>query len=93
MRAKFVNEKFTDKTDPVKDMGIGLYPKMLVILKACLEYNKRSFSVPLGSNVIQFYLIPKIQKNEPLSEDEIADIRRVGKFLVRKKYLDKSQTI
>lgn len=28
MRAKFINEKFTEKSDPIRDMGIGIpkYP-------------------------------------------------------------------
>ena len=25
MRAKFINEAFTDKSDPIHDMGIGIY--------------------------------------------------------------------
>jgi len=28
MRAKFINEKFTEKTDPIQDMGIGIVAKM-----------------------------------------------------------------
>lgn len=43
MKAQFINEKFTEDSDPVKDMGIGLKnnPKLLLpaVVKKLKEYN------------------------------------------------------
>lgn len=33
MRAKFINEKFQEQSDPVKDLGIGEYPRKIAELR------------------------------------------------------------
>jgi hypothetical protein len=37
MRAKYINEKFEEKSDPVMDMGIGEYPVKIVKLREKLR--------------------------------------------------------
>jgi len=37
MRAKFINEKFTEKFDPIEDMGIGLIPAIKKALQSVVD--------------------------------------------------------
>jgi hypothetical protein len=37
MRAKFINEKFQEKSDPVADLGIGEYPRKIADLRQYLR--------------------------------------------------------
>jgi len=37
MKAHFVYEKFTEKSDPVKDMGIGLMPRIKEVLQGVID--------------------------------------------------------
>jgi hypothetical protein len=39
MRAKFINEKFTEKSDPIEDMGIGI-PELRELRKSYKEFEK-----------------------------------------------------
>jgi len=46
MRAKFINEKFIEDSDPIKDMGIGSIEKILpLILKNIVVINKQDYSI------------------------------------------------
>jgi hypothetical protein len=92
VRARLVLEKFTEKSDPIKDMGIGLYPKYLHILERCLVYNKTHFEVPMRTSYIK-NLIYNIKNNKPLDNDDKKDIKKVGNFLVRNRYLEKEDNI
>jgi hypothetical protein len=33
MKARFINEEFKEKSDPIEDMGIGVYPKKIADLR------------------------------------------------------------
>jgi len=37
MRAHFINERFEEKSDPVKDLGIGEYPRKIAELRQYLR--------------------------------------------------------
>jgi len=37
MKARFINEKFKEKSDPIEDMGIGAYPKKIAQLRKELK--------------------------------------------------------
>jgi hypothetical protein len=37
MRAQFINEEFKEKSDPIEDMGIGVYPKKIYELRKELK--------------------------------------------------------
>ena len=40
MRAKYINEKFEEKSDPIRDMGIGFMPYIKKVLQDIVdEYN------------------------------------------------------
>jgi hypothetical protein len=74
MRAKFINEKFTEKSDPVKDMNIGFDLEKYIDNKL-VKYN---YTRPYFNEAMGYYfteltekedlvkLIFKILKNTPI---------------------------
>jgi hypothetical protein len=87
MRAKFVNEKFTQDSDPIKDMNIG-YSKRVLNSKTwkVLEFIKNKGKEGASLTEIQYFIWTKLNKHDP---NEFWEKMEVGWY--PKKYLRKTR--
>lgn len=66
MRAKFINEKFQEKSDPIKDMKIGYNKRVLNSMSwKVLEFIKSKGEKGAGLTEIQYYIWTKLEGKDP----------------------------
>ena len=67
MRAKFINEKFTEKTDPIQDMGIGIVAKMREKTKDWDVYDLSNYLDDECKHLKNFQQQPQQQREKQVS--------------------------
>jgi hypothetical protein len=66
MRAKFVNEKFKEDSDPIRDLNIGYSPRVLNTSSwKILEFIKSKGEEGAGLKEIQFFIWTKLKGYDP----------------------------
>lgn len=81
MRAKFVFEKFSEDSDPIKDMNIGYKKKQLASMSwKVLEFIQSKGEEGAGLTEIQYYIWTKLKGHDPkdfweTSEEQVWDSR------------------
>ena len=65
MRAKFVNEKFKEDSDSIKDMGIGYGKKPLTMSWKILDFIKSKGEKGATLTEIQYYIWTELEGHEP----------------------------
>jgi len=61
MRAKFVNEKFTEDSDPIKDLNIGYGKKPLTKSWKILDFIKSKGEEGASLKEIQYFIWTEVQ--------------------------------
>ena len=67
MRAKFVNEKFTEDSDPIKDLNIGYGKKPLTKSWKILDFIKSKGEEGASLKEIQYFIWTKLDGKTPES--------------------------
>jgi hypothetical protein len=100
MRAKFINEKFEEKSDPLKDMGIGVHTIVYDIVDdgqgiyhfrinsdRLLKIIREEFKYKITDNEIDRFLafdMEELYQQIPDYYFEKNDLKRIDKYIIGK---------
>lgn len=95
MRAKFVNEKFKEDTDPVKDMDIGMSEAEAILQTALKLFGNREIvhkTTPIEKQEKQISWEWEIQRDLPMSINDWKTLKdEIGLKRIPNKYIERTR--